>query len=52
MIRTYNLAATPSGPVDPARKLPVGPTDWRDPDGRLVVAEWLGRFLSAYRCAA
>ncbi len=41
MIRTFALSDTPLVPVDPSQKLPVGPTDWRDPGGQGFVAEWL-----------
>jgi hypothetical protein len=44
MIRTFALAATPLPPADPRAKLPVGPTDRRDPAGQAFVAEWLARF--------
>lgn len=42
MIRTFELSATPIVPADPCKKLPVGPTDLRDPGGQGFVAEWLG----------
>lgn len=42
MIRTFELSATPLPPADPNARLPVGPTDMRDPGGRGFVAEWLG----------
>ena len=42
MIRTFELSATPLPPADPNAKLPVAPTDLRDPGGRGFVAQWLG----------
>lgn len=42
MIRTFELSATPLPPADPNARLPVGPTDLRDPGGREFVAQWLG----------
>jgi hypothetical protein len=41
MIRTFELSATPLPPADSNAKLPVGPTDLRDPGGLRFVAEWL-----------
>jgi hypothetical protein len=41
MIRTFELSATPIAPADPCKKLPVGPTDLRDPGGKKFVAAWL-----------
>lgn len=41
MIRTFELSATPLAPADPSKKLPVGPTDLRDPGRKKFVAEWL-----------
>jgi hypothetical protein len=52
MIRTFELSATPIAPADPGTKLPVGPTDLRDPGGKKFVAQWLVRFVLAYRFAA
>lgn len=40
MIRLFELAATPLPPADPTQKLPVGPTDLRDPGGHGFVASW------------
>lgn len=41
MIRPYALAANPFALREPGQKLPVGPTDLRDPGGERFVAEWL-----------
>lgn len=41
MIRTYLASSNPPAPYRPGAKLPVGPTDPRDPAGRGFVAEWL-----------
>jgi hypothetical protein len=48
MIRTYEAAPGPREPVDPTKKLPIGPTPRHDPEGREFVAEWL-RHLEAGR---
>lgn len=40
MIACHVLSSLTRTPHEPGRKLPVGPTDWRDPGGRDFVAEW------------
>jgi hypothetical protein len=40
MITTYRLTGINPQPYDPGRKLHVGPTDYRDPDGEAFVASW------------
>ena len=42
MIRTYEISATRPAPWQRGEKLPVGPTDPRDPAGQAFVAQWLG----------
>lgn len=41
MITCHELYLTTPSPYDPSRKLPVGPTDLRDPGGAAFVASWL-----------
>lgn len=41
MIRTFELYGPPLPPADPGERLPVGPTDQRDPGGWRFVAGWL-----------
>lgn len=52
MIRTFALAATPLPPADPRAKLPVGPTDRRDPAGPCFRRRLARAFSCAYRFAA
>lgn len=40
MITCNELSALNPPPHEPGRKLPVGPTDLRDPGGRDFVASW------------
>jgi hypothetical protein len=40
MITTYRLTGISPQPYATGRKLHVGPTDYRDPDGRACVASW------------
>lgn len=40
MITTFYLTGLNPPPYDPARKLPVAPTAWHDPEGRACVASW------------
>ncbi len=41
MITCHELYLTNPSPYDPSRKLPVGPTDLRDPGGEAFIASWL-----------
>ena len=41
MITCHELSLTNPSPYDPSRKLPVGPTDLRDPGGAAFIASWL-----------
>ena len=41
MITCHQLYLTNPSPYDPSRKLPVGPTDLRDPGGEAFIANWL-----------
>lgn len=41
MIATRHLPSLNPPPYEPGRKLPIGPTDMRDPDGRAFTAAWL-----------
>jgi hypothetical protein len=40
MITCHELYLTNPSPYDPSRKLPVGPTDLRDPGGEAFIASW------------